>query len=251
MSRFKSFTFLIILTLMVLCFSNISLAQAPKLIARWSFDEGSGDTVKDVVGGNDGKFVGGKLNWVDAKFEKGIEFTGKNIHVAVKKDPALELESSVTLAVWVNFAATGGREEIVSYDDSYVITSEGGIFKSFIHQANWPMANGKTQIVTGEWYFAATVFDGKNVNLYVNGELDGTIAAPGNIAYQNTEMWFGAAPADPGQAWYFNGIMDEVEIYNKAMTADEMKNLYNSPPVSNAVDQKGKLAIAWGQLKSD
>jgi hypothetical protein len=236
---------------MVLCFSSISLAQAPKLIARWPLDESSGDVVKDVSGGHDGKFVGGKLNWVDAKFGKGLEFTGKNIHVAVKKDPALELESSVTMALWVNFTLASGREEVVSYDDSLAITSEGGIFKAFIHQANWPMANGKTQIQTGDWYFAAIVFDGKNVNLYVNGELDGTVAAPGKIAYQNTEMWFGAAPADPGQAWYLNGILDEVEIWNKAMTADEIMNIYKSPPVSNAVDQKGKLAVAWGLLKSD
>jgi len=248
MSKLKHLTFLTIIALLVLCFSGISLAQAPKLIARWPLDEGSGDTIKDVVGGFNGKFVGGKLNWVDAKFGKGLEFTGKNIHVAVKKDPALEPENSVTLAVWVNFAAASSREEIVSYDDSYDVMSEGGIFKAFIHQGAWPMANGKTQIITGDWYFAAITFDGKNVNLYVNGELDGTVAAPGNIAYQNTEMWFGAAPADPGQAWYLNGILDEVEIWDKAMTADEIMGIYKTPP-SSAVDQKGKLAVAWGQLK--
>ena len=107
MSRFKSFTFLTILILMVLCFSNISLAQAPKLIARWPLDEGSGDVVKDVVGGNDGKFVDGKLDWVEAKFGKGLEFTGKDIHVAVKKSPDLESADSVTLAAWINFILIG------------------------------------------------------------------------------------------------------------------------------------------------
>ena len=250
MLKFKFFMLLTILTLLVLCFSSVALSQTAKLIARWPLDEGSGDTIKDVVGGFNGKFVGGKLSWVDAKFGKGLEFPGKNIHVAVKKDPALELESSVTLAVWVNFTLAGGREDIVSYDDSYAIMSEGGIFKAFIHQGNWPMANGKTAIETEEWYCAAMTYDGKNINLYLNGELDGTMAAPGAIAYQNTELWFGAAPADPGQAWYLNGILDEVEIWNKAMTEDEIKNLYKSPPVSSAVDQKGKLTATWGQLKS-
>ena len=251
MLKLKYFSLLTILTLLVLCFSSVALSEAPKMIARWPLDEGSGDVIKDAVGNNNGKFVGGKLNWVDAKLGKGLEFTGKNIHVAVKKDPALESESSLTLAVWVNFTQAGGRAEIVSYDDSYAITSQDKIFKAFIHQGNgWPMANGKTKIVTGEWYFVATTYDGKSVNLYINGELDGTIAAPGKIAYQNTEMWFGAAPADPGQAWYFNGIMDEVEVWNKAMTADEILSLYKSPP-SSPVDQKGKLAVAWGKLKSN
>ena len=251
MLKFKFFMFLTVFTLLVLCLSSVALSQTAKLIARWSLDEGSGDVVKDDVGGNNGEFVGGKLNWVDAKFGKGLEFPGKNIHVAIKKNPALESADSVTLSAWVNFMQVGGREDIASYDDSYAVITQSGIFNAFIHQGNnWPMANGQTQIKTEEWYFAAMTYDGANVNIYVNGEIDGSIAAPGKIAYQNTELWLGAAPADPGQAWYLNGILDEVEIWSKAMTEVEIMNLYKSPPLSSAVDQKGKLAVAWGQLKS-
>jgi hypothetical protein len=251
MLKFKFFMFLTVLTLLVLCLSSVALSQTAKLIARWSLDEGSGDVVKDDVAGNDGKFVDGKLDWVNAKFGKGLEFTGKDIHVAIKKSPALESPDSVTLSAWVNFTKIDGRRDIVSYDDSYAIIIEGGVFKAFIHLGGgWPMASGTTPIKTGEWYFAAMTYDGTNVNIYVNGELDGSVAALGKIGYQNFELWFGGAPADPNQPWLFAGILDEVEIWSKAMTEVEIMNLYKSPPLSSAVDQKGKLAIAWGQLKS-
>jgi len=248
MSISKLLIFLVVLNLLILCFSSAVLS-APKLIARWPLDEGSGNVIKDVVGGNDGEFVGGKLQWVSAKFEKGLEFPGENIHVAIEKNPDLESADSVTLALWVNFSKVGSRGDIVSYDDSYAIITDTSVFKAFIHQGNWPMANGATPIVTGEWYFAAMTYDGKNVNIYVNGEPDGTIAAPGSIAYQNTELWFGAAPADPGQAWYLNGILDEVEIWDKAMTEDEIMSLYKNPPISSAVNSNGKLTTLWGGLK--
>jgi len=84
MSISKLLIFLVVLNLLILCFSSAVLS-APKLIARWPLDEGSGNVIKDVVGGNDGEFVGGKLQWVSAKFEKGLEFPGENIHVAIKK----------------------------------------------------------------------------------------------------------------------------------------------------------------------
>ena len=250
LKRKKIMFILSVLMLLVLWYTDSALSKEPELIAQWTLDEKSGDVAKDIIGGNDGEFVG-KLEWVKAKFENGLQFEGKaEQYVEIPRADELEFSDSVTLIAWVNVKALTGRQEIVSYVDSYVIRIDNGVFNGHIFQGGgWPTASGKTPVETDKWYFTAMTFDSKDVNIYVNGELDGSIAAPGKIDYQDFPLCFGYFPADPGQSWWFNGVLDEVEIWNKAMTEDEIMQAYESPPPSSAVSSKGKLATTWGELK--
>ena len=160
-----------------------ALSQGPELIARWPLDENSGDVVHDVVGGNDGKFAGGKIEWVQAKFENGLQFDGTvGISVEIPRNPGLEPVDSLTLIAWVKFNAMSGEQEVVSYADSYFIRMNG-VFKGFIHQeGGWPQAVGQTGVEIDKWYFAAMTYDGQEVNIYVDGELDASKPAPGEIS---------------------------------------------------------------------
>ena len=224
-------------------------SQELELLARWPLDEAAGDVVQDIIGGRNGEIASGDLSWVPAKFDNGLQFDGTG-YVEVTKDPELELADSVTLTAWVNFDDVSGRQDVVSYADSYAIIKESdSTFRGFIYQGGWPMANGTTAIDAGEWYFAAMTYDSTDIKIYVNGELDGTAGAPGEILFQGAPFWFGGAPADPGQPWFFKGILDEVEIWNRAMTEEEVMEVYQNPPLSSPVDSKGKLATTWGYLK--
>jgi hypothetical protein len=154
--------------------------------------------------------------------------------------------------MWVNFSSLAtNRQDIFCYADSYQILKMGNVFWGGIHQGNgWPNPKSVTPIETSRWYFVAETYNGTDVKLYVNGELDGTIAAPGSIDYlPNVEFWLGGAAGDIGQPFWFSGILDEVEIWNKAMTEDEIMELYQSPPPSSAVSSEGKLATTWGVLR--
>jgi hypothetical protein len=238
-----------VLALIALWFVNSALSK-PELIAQWPLDESSGDVVPDIIGGNNGEFKG-KLKWVPAKFGNGLEFdAADNNYVEIPRADELEFADSMTLMAWVNVEAVTGREEIISYADSYVIRIDGNVFNGHIFQGgDWHTANGTTSVQTDKWYFVAMTYDSNDVNIYVNGEFDGSIAAPGKIDYQDFPLCFGYFPADPGQSWWFTGILDEVEIWNQAMTEDEIMTAYESPPPSAAVSSKGKLAIGWGELK--
>jgi hypothetical protein len=242
---------LLILMLLTLCYAGSVLSQEPELIAQWPLDESSGEVVHDIIGGRDGEFMGDGFEWVPAKFDNGLKFDGAGSHVEIPKTPELECAESVTLMAWFNFSSVAGRQDIVSYADSSAIILDGTLLRGFIFQGgNWPMATGVTTVKPNEWYFAAMTYDSTDVKIYVNGELDGSTAAPGEIGFQVAPFWLGGAPADPGQAWWFNGILDEVEIWNKAMTEDEIMMAYQSPPPSSAVSSKGKLATTtWGELK--
>ena len=238
-----------VLMLLTLWSAGNSSSQEPELIAQWPLDESSGEVVHDIIGGRDGEFMGDGFEWVPAKFGNGLQFDGAGSYVEIPKAPELESAESVTLIAWVNFNSVAGRQDIVSYADSYAIMMEGTLLRGFIFQGAWPMAVGATTVKPNEWYFVAMTYNSQDIKVYVNGELDGSTAAPGEISYQAAPFWLGGAPADPGQAWWFNGVLDEVEIWNRAMTEDEIMTAYQSPPPSLAVSSKGKLANAWGELK--
>jgi hypothetical protein len=231
-------------------FKDSASSQEPELIGRWPLDESSGDIVHDVIGGNDGEFVGGGLEWTPAKFENGLRFDGAGGHVEIPRSPELEPADSVTLMAWVKFESAAGRQDIVSYADSYAIMLNATVFQAFIFQGGWPVAVGVTAVNPDEWYCVAMTYDSGDVRVYVNGEVDGSMAAPGGITYQDVPLWFGGAPADPGQSWWLNGTLDEVEIWDKAMTEDEIMTAYQSPIPSLVVSSKGKLATTWGELRS-
>ncbi len=237
----------ILASLMALLPVCVVLSQELELVAQWPLDETSGDVVQDIIGGRDGEIASGDLNWVPAKFGNGLQFDGTG-YVEVTRDPELELSESVTLTAWVKFDDTVGRQDIVSYADSYAIMVDS-TFRGFIYQGGWPMANGTTAIDVGEWYFAAMTYDSTDIMIYVNGELDGSVGAPGEILFQGAPFWFGGAPADPGQPWFLKGILDEVEIWNRAMTEEEVMETYQNPPPSLSVNSRGKLATMWGYLK--
>jgi hypothetical protein len=218
------------------------------MIARWSLDETAGDTAKDVVANNHGKLKGGKTAWVVGKFGNGLELKAPSQYVEVAKNPKLELQS-LTLVAWVNFKVLGARQEVASYSDNYAIMYEGATFHAFIHQGgNWPMTHATTAVKANVWYQVAMTFEGGTVKIYVDGKAEGKVAPGGKIDYQNFALWFGGGPAD--NSFWLTGILDEIEIWDKAMTDDEVMKNFTSPPIAAAsVEPKEKLATVWAAIK--
>jgi len=239
----------IILTMLVMVCVALSASNnllGADLIALWTFDQDSGDEVKDVVGGHDGEIIDGDADWVAGKFGNGLKIQGGGHHVEVEKADDLELPQ-VTIIAWVNLDTTAGRQEIASYADSYGLFAEGGVFKVFIFNGGaWNTAPGVTPVAQGEWYQVAGVVDESEIMLYLNGKLDVKLAIPA-IAYQNFPMWFGGGPAD-NQFW-LTGIIDEIEIWNDVLSEDEIGELYRTPPSLGAVDQADKITNTWGNIK--
>ncbi len=250
MTKCRIMRVLLVFILIGLWFTDSALSQEPELIARWPFDETSGDVVKDVVGGNNGACIGDH-EWVVGKFGNGIQFDDKTSYVEVPAAPELALTESLTVIAWVKVNSTAtGRQEIFCYADSYDIHiyQDPPIFKAYIHQnGNWPRANGKTLIETNEWYFVAMTYDGEDLKLYVNGELDGSAKLPGGIDITGQPLRFSSNP-DMAQPVGISGILDEVEVWDKPMTDDQIMTAYTSPPFA-AVSPKGGLTTTWGGLK--
>lgn len=97
------------------------------------------------------------------------------------------------------------------------------------------------ELVKGFWWYVVMVHDGVNDQIYINGELVNSKPAPGKLNTTDNIFCMGSNPVEGGQ--YFNGGLDEVKIYNKALTAEEISKLYETGTTAGIHKPDPKLGI--------
>ena len=120
----------------------------------------------------------------------------------------------------------------------------GGQEMEFIVQPGWQGDGGfgAPTFKAGEWHYLTGVVDGKDQLLYVDGELETERPFAGPIASDSSETEIGHA-GDGG----FIGLIDEVVIYDRALSAKEIKQNFEAKGL--AVNPAGKLATRWAKIK--
>ena len=208
--------------LLVLPSSSPALA-VPGLVAAYGFSEGSGTTTTDSSGtGNNGSI--GTATWSSSgKFGNALSFNGASARVTVNDSPSLDLASGMTLEAWVFATAGGGWRDAIykSPDDIYFMESSspagppatGGTFAS-------GLLSGTSALPLNAWTHLASTYDGQTMRLYVNGSQVASRAQTGPIATSSGPLSIGG---DALYGQYFEGRIDEVRIYNLALTASQIQ----------------------------
>jgi len=240
-----------------LIFTSISDAKIdPKTAAGiWSFDEDKGDTAKDYSGeGNHGNITGAK--WVKGKFGSALECDGSSIYVDIGDAPALApTTDEFSVISWV-FVKGTGKVSIVENN-----AKNWGFRFASVPQLNGYIAVGgghqhvyAENTPSDEWVHVAFVWDGKSAKkgmLYQNGEKVGEAAMSGPM---NQPIGEGFAIGRRGAATasqYFPGLIDEVAIFNVALSEDDIKDIMKTGfKAILAVSPAGKLARIWGDIKT-
>ena len=209
------------------------------LVGYWGFDEGSGNIAHDYSGNNNDGIIYGAI-WTTGKCNNALLFDG-NDAVRIDDDPTLEGFSAFTISAW----ARPYEEHGIGYDQGFVIgkykdhQSIQSPYRLFADSGNWYgiIADGYNNyrvrffdFVVNEWHHLVLWWNGNTLRLYVNGDLADSVTA--HITLYNNDEKVRIGERDP-QAW-FNGIIDEVRIYNRALTITEILDLYhcieNQPP---------------------
>ncbi len=268
----------ILAAIVVIAFSflvvSVSDAQLDEdtIAGMWTFEEGKGKTVTDLSGnGTDGEFVG-DLKWVDAKFGGGLEFDGADTWVKLgtkgedKTLAALDFKESEGFSVhaWV-YAAEAPNGKCVIWKGLGCSTWSQFLLGTGAHENgensasaafHIRIANGGAKLeVLGdevpakEWVHLVGTWDGAQLHIYVNGELQNSEDAKGPPWPSPEEVYIGADPGC-GKRCQWNGIMDEVAIFNVTLTDAEIAKLGGGLESALAVEAAGKIATTWGQLKS-
>ncbi|MBS3094588.1 cellulase family glycosylhydrolase [Candidatus Pacearchaeota archaeon] len=225
------------------CCSNIWQSSAcsistEDLISHWKLDETSGTTADDFIGNNDGTLMNNPTPlWTTGKFGNALSFDGVDDYVELGNSASLK-PSLLTVSAWVYLDST--------VTDSYPKIIDGNndnygyqLFYNAIGGAGFTFSTGTGLIGKGipsnittqnQWVHVVGVHDASSNKIYVNGVLIGTIPAS-EIDYSAiTTMRLGNRGND---ARHWKGMIDDVRIYNYALTATEILNLYNEASFSN------------------
>ncbi len=198
------------------------------LVARWRFSEGSGTFVGDSSGNaNNGTLYG--ADWVsECPNGSCLSFngTGDYVQMGYNNPSSSEIAGDkLTVEAWVKPSTVSGSGQILIKNGPINFLRSGDKLVGGVHtnEMYWPTATGNISLSTN-WTHVAMVYNGSNISLYVNGAFDNSAIANGNLSGDGcVEVGrYNNAHCGSGIMYYFNGLMDEVSIYNKALTPAEI-----------------------------
>jgi beta-glucanase (GH16 family) len=204
------------------------------LVAYWKLDEKAGTVVEDSAGANKGEMVkpDGAAR-VEGKVGGALEFNGAS-YVKVPDSAALKVEKAITVAAWIKLADATGEQCVAAKGTGFVffqtkpgtkpvnVLNIGG--GPTAHWLSFPYATEAAAFVGG-WHHIAFTYDGTNVTNYMDGKPDG---APEALTGDLSPGWDWLGIGTNG-AWadkFFKGAIDDVRIYSRALSADEIGKLF-------------------------
>jgi hypothetical protein len=210
-------------------------------VSLWKFDEAGGTTAYDSTGFNHGTVYGAQ--WTSGQVGSALVFDGMNDCVDIPYDSSLDIDASdgITLSLWIKLNSYPDRLNQGPIFGLYVSAGIGtknylsimkSIYGNVIAWDQWPPSYGWIESIKPDldtWYHVVVVEDSSYRAIYINGSLD--------VSDDTTELYQGNPPdtirigsrADGYAPFYFDGTLDEFAIYNRALSAEEIRQLYESP----------------------
>jgi hypothetical protein len=215
--------------------SEESTTGPTDLAGYWEFEEGSGTVVGDSSGnGNDGVLHGDGDEWVVGRIGGGLEFDGSNDYVDVGNDVSLSMTEEITIEAWVMSKDIGSRQGIVTTSTgtprwSLEIRNSRLRFFAYPEDGSDYQLLGNTVLSSDTWYHVVAIYSVSKgyTKVYLNGDGDGSEPRSVELGRTLEGVNIGRYEAIGG---HFNGIIDNVRIYNVALTDSEVLTLYNSAP---------------------
>ncbi len=243
---------------LLLCCLAVAYSQQDNVVLLFKFDEEPGDKVRDLSGkGNDG--IPTDVEWVpDGKFGGAVEFNGATSVIEVPHSDNLNPGGDqISIIAWLkpnSFPAghppIARKGQVGEGIGCWGFDTPNGTLRGFTYMAADGVAQisqGAAAMTIGEWNHAAMIYNGEELNVYLNGELDGSIPVSGDINENaGTPVWIGKKA---NEAIFLNGVLDELAIFNIGLNEAQLRT-YMESGLSLAVEPSVKLAISWAEIKN-
>jgi hypothetical protein len=234
-------------------------ADDPYLVGWWMFDDGSGTVAKDSSGHGNNGTLNGNPQWVSGYSGGALKFDGTDDYVDAGKDPSLDL-TAWTIAFWLNVAqnkdynafVVKGLDAAENYEvlgfangSMHLPIAFSGGTRTFVNTA-------AGIIVVGEWaHFTYSYSSATGRRFYKDGSLIFSDAPAGTPRASTDPLTIGN---ERPMTRFTNGTMDDVRIYNRALTAGQVKAVsVGGVPVYGKAESPspadGALAVAMPLLQ--
>jgi PKD repeat protein len=215
----------------------------PGLVAAYTFDENSGSTVGDSSGNSNAGTIT-SATWTNAgRYGGALVFNGSNSLVTINDSASLDLTTAMTLEAWVYPAAVGGWRDVIykGTDDIYYLegSSDTGA-PAFGGKYAFSPLRGTSTLGLNTWTHLAGTYDGTTMTLYVNGVAVASQPQTGPISTSTGPLTIGG---DALYGQYFAGRIDEVRIYNRALSAAEIQSDMSTPVGTSATSRTGTITV--------
>ncbi len=206
-----------------------------KPVAYWDFDNCYGSVVQDMAGDHDGT-IKHDARWDAGYVDQALSFDGLGSYVTIPDSDDLDLTDAGTISVWINMDDISDFDGIVHKggkrvwsDEAYSLQfwTKNRIALGLVHNdSDYTLLVSKTRFETGKWYHVAATWDGRRMKLYVNGKLDARMRYSIPPRVTDGDIQIGAQLTEFYNNDYknfpFAGRIDEVKIYNYALSKDEI-----------------------------
>jgi hypothetical protein len=213
---------------------DIQMTNDPNLIGWWTFDEGAGMTALDWSGHGNHGAIQGNPTWIAGPRDDtvALDFDGVGDFVDCGKADIFDVTGQITVAAWIRVDVFEQTDQaIVSKGQNVWRLVRNGLDTDQLRFDCGGQAIGSTNVNDGEWHHALGMSDGVTVSLYVDGALDGSAAGGAIPTDPNLTLWIADTnrPGAGPQAW--NGPIDDVRVYNKALTQQEIGQIMRFDPL--------------------
>jgi len=207
---------------------SIQSAIGDELVGSWTFENVAGGKTSDMSGYNNVGTIYGATPADGLKIASGagtgkaLSFDG-NDYIEIPYSASLNLPANnETVLFWVKhngssniFFETSGWSRRL-FGNSWVFTDAGGQYYSL-------SADGSND---GNWHLVGYTISGRTIKSYVDGKQMSEITTQANICCAATSWWIGRVCGGSSCDLYYIGLVDEVRIYNKALTLAEIQKQY-------------------------
>ncbi|MFH1352591.1 MAG: LamG-like jellyroll fold domain-containing protein [bacterium] len=208
---------------------------AQNLVGYWQFNDGSGTTAADSSGnGNTGTIYGGAA-WVDGKYDGALDFDGSDDYVDAGAATVFNITGEFTLGAWIKTDSTDGTRNIITKgDNAYGMQLENNNAVQF-YCGGGSLTTTENSVANNVWAHIAAVYTGSEMKIYINGTEKQSTYFYSNPQVTGETLKIGRHASSSWQ--FFSGCIDEVFVYSRALSADEIAALYPGDSAGGPADK--------------
>ena len=210
---------------------SAELVCPPGMVSYWKFDEGSGTIAYDSVNENQGLIHG--ATWTTGRVDAALSLDGVDDYIEVADSPSLDITDAITLEAWIRPQEHTYIGWVISKGKAYHL---GLDTDSYVNHVRFELQTSETSSIytrsdgtvnLNEWNHIAVTVDSAALIFYINGIRDREILGRSVYGVSDYNLGIGAS-VYYGVGAFFNGIIDEVAIYNRSLLPEEIQQHYEN-----------------------